>query len=72
MHLPWIFTFILLQKVSSIKSHKRKSIIRICILDITQSCTWWWGYSAEDQSSVKYSFIDITLRFTLNKSGKTC
>ena len=42
------------------------------VLDMTQICIWWWGYSSKDLRSVEYTFIIITPRFTLTLSGSTC
>ena len=34
-------------------------------------CVWWWGSSSGDLVCVEYSFIAITLRFTLIRSNNT-
>ena len=42
------------------------------VFDMTLSCIWCWGSSSGALGNVKYSFIAITPRYTLNWSGSTC
>ena len=42
------------------------------VLDMTSSCSGWWGISFGALESVEYNLTAITPRFTLTRSSSTC
>ena len=47
-------------------------LLTTSVLDMTLNFIWWWSSSSGALGKVEYSFMAITPRSTLNRSGTAC